>query len=709
MKKKRFFWITIGLIGLICLFFYQTIFFGKVPFPGDILVSDFQPWRSASYMGYAPGGIPNKAQYPDTVRQMYPWKTHVVKSLQNGKLPLWNPYNFSGAPLFANFQNAALYPLGILYLFLSQIDAWTILVILQPLLATLFTYLYARKIGIGTLGSILAALSYGFSGFMSVWLEYNTVGHVILWLPLILLAIENNWFGVLALSHTAALLAGHPQVYAYMFVFTSVYACFRSQHKKLVFVFSMLGVGIAGIQLIPGIELIANAARSPHDPNNLFTKILIQPWQLLALPFPNLFGNPATRTYMVADTFVGKVTTIGLIPLFFLLSAFRRKDALTRWFKVATAGVFLLITANPITYFLYKNTGSSPTLMSFLLAFSLSVLCGMGLDFWMTDKHSMKKLVTRFVQIIIILLVLGFVYRNPVSQRALFYGGLVSAATLSLFWVAINFPKFRLPAIVVLLIVHALDLFVFFNRFNPFVPKPLVFPDHPILTFLQEKTPDRYWGYGTAAIGANYATQYGIFSPEGYDPLYPKPYGQFIHNSDYFTDKTRSDAAIPSHFGDGGLSDPQKRRLLNWLSVRYILNRVENGSNAMIPDTFRKIFEFESWQIFENPDAVPRTFMENGTATIRSYAPDRIVIETQSTISGTLVITDTYYPGWNASVDTTRVPISRYGAFRSLLVPSGTHTIVMRYEPNSVKAGIFVSIVCITATLFLCRKKSFYS
>ncbi|MEK7073824.1 MAG: hypothetical protein AAB960_00670, partial [Patescibacteria group bacterium] len=193
MARKEWLWIIVILTAVISLFFYQTVFLGKVPFPGDILVSDFQPWRSSSYLGYGAGGIPNKAQYPDTIRQMYPWKTLAVESLKQGKLPLWNPYNFSGTPLLANFQTAAMYPLGVLYLFMSQMNAWTVLIVLQPLLAALFTYWYARKLGMRPEVSALAALSYGFSGFMAVWLEYSTVGQVILWLPLILLAIENRW------------------------------------------------------------------------------------------------------------------------------------------------------------------------------------------------------------------------------------------------------------------------------------------------------------------------------------------------------------------------------------------------------------------------------------------------------------------------------------------------------------------------------------
>ncbi len=780
MKKE---WVSVFLVSAIVVsfFFYKTVTRGLVPFPGDSLMSDFQPWRSASYEGYAPGGVPSKAQYPDVSRQIYPWKTLVVNSLKQGKLPLWNPYSFSGSPLLANFQSAALYPLNIFYLTFPQIDAWTLLVMLQPFLALIFTYGYMRKIGSGPLGAAMASLSYGFSGFMAVWLEYNSVGHVILWLPLILLAIEHQrekpngiWLGILAVSNSLSVLAGHPQVYAYMLAFSLTYAFFRTAARSRIsaFLFSFLGVGIAGIQLIPGIELIASSARSPHDPTNLFTKILIQPWQLLSLPFPNIFGNPATRTYWPADTFVGKVVTIGLVPLFFSLSAFRRKDAVTKWFIVAYCAILLLITANPLTYFLYRIpipliTSSSPTLMSFLFSFSLSVICGLGLDFWMTDKHSIKKLVRRSIEVVIILLILILAGKVPVTElakhasvlnRAIIYGGGIAVTTLVFFWVAITFPKIRVQTISVLLIVHTLDLFVFFARFNPFVPKAFVFPDHPVLTFLKEKSPDRYWGYGTANIPANFSAQYGIYSPEGYDPLYLSWYGQYLYSYrdgkflERFDNQTRSDAAVASSFGDGGLSNNFKSRVLSSLSVRYILDRKENGSTSQTlpPEHLEKMFETGEWRVYENKHAAPRAYFANqieyadnssqfekiffapafdpkvttilptlpielsaktasGTASILSYEPETVVIETQSSASGLLVLTDTYEAGWQAYVDGefTEIFPANY-VFRGINVPGGTHTVVFEYRPTSVVNGIILSLVSLSATIIgviIVRKK----
>src|SRR3989344_2659077 len=115
MVKKEIFLSIITSVLVAAVFFYKFVLFGQLPFPGDLLIAEYKPWRSYSFLGYNPGSYPNKAQYPDVLRQLYPWKTETIEQIKSGRLPLWNPHNFSGSPLLANFQASALYPLSLLY------------------------------------------------------------------------------------------------------------------------------------------------------------------------------------------------------------------------------------------------------------------------------------------------------------------------------------------------------------------------------------------------------------------------------------------------------------------------------------------------------------------------------------------------------------------------------------------------------------------
>lgn len=59
---------------------------------------------------------------------------------------------------------------------------------------------------------------------------------------------------------------------------------------------------------------------------------------------------------------------------------------------------------------------------------------------------------------------------------------------------------------------------------------------------------------------------------------------------------------------------------------------------------------------------------------------------------GWLVALQTYYPGWEATVDGRRVPLRRANvAFSAVPVPAGTVEVVLRYAPRSVHYGLAVS------------------
>jgi uncharacterized membrane protein YfhO len=52
-------------------------------------------------------------------------------------------------------------------------------------------------------------------------------------------------------------------------------------------------------------------------------------------------------------------------------------------------------------------------------------------------------------------------------------------------------------------------------------------------------------------------------------------------------------------------------------------------------------------------------------------------------------LADTFYPGWNATLDSKPVTIFKInGFFRGVFVPAGTHQIEFLYQPTSFYLGI---------------------
>jgi hypothetical protein len=86
--------------------------------------------------------------------------------------------------------------------------------------------------------------------------------------------------------------------------------------------------------------------------------------------------------------------------------------------------------------------------------------------------------------------------------------------------------------------------------------------------------------------------------------------------------------------------------------------------------------------------SVPTSDAPPVPAQIEEYQDDEVVIKTTTTQAGTLVLADAYYPGWEAYLDGKPVAIHPADlALRGVIVPAGTHTIVMKYEPSSFLVG----------------------
>jgi hypothetical protein len=87
-----------------------------------------------------------------------------------------------------------------------------------------------------------------------------------------------------------------------------------------------------------------------------------------------------------------------------------------------------------------------------------------------------------------------------------------------------------------------------------------------------------------------------------------------------------------------------------------------------------------------------------GTATITSYADASVEIHTSASSDAWLVLSDTYYPGWVATVDGQRTAILRGDVlFRVVPVPAGEHDVEFRFEPKSVQLGLWVSLASLLA------------
>ncbi len=110
-----------------------------------------------------------------------------VESLRQGDFPLWNPYQFSGHPFFANPQHAILYPLNGLFFLLPFDIAFNAVIILHFFLAGLFTYLFLKDLKVSSTGSLISGLILMLSGYLLSVHSLLTILLSVIWTPLIMM------------------------------------------------------------------------------------------------------------------------------------------------------------------------------------------------------------------------------------------------------------------------------------------------------------------------------------------------------------------------------------------------------------------------------------------------------------------------------------------------------------------------------------------
>jgi hypothetical protein len=215
-----------------------------------------------------------------------------VESIKHGSFPLWNPYQFSGHPLFANPQYGMLYPINSLF-FLFPFDiAFNVIIILHFFLAGLFTYLLLKDLKVNSTGALISGLIFMLSGYLLSVHSLLTILLSSVWTPLIMMffrraingqGIKNEIFTAILI--TISFLGGGIEiVYGNFFVLLIMvvfspfpyiefvadkprrYKFIRSVpiywgRIKSLFIVSVLFLLLSAIQLFPFLELFHQSIR----------------------------------------------------------------------------------------------------------------------------------------------------------------------------------------------------------------------------------------------------------------------------------------------------------------------------------------------------------------------------------------------------------------------------------------------------------------
>lgn len=703
----------------------------------------FFPWNTHSWVNFTAFVSHKELLAIDALRQIFVWKEYVALLVSHGSWPLWNPYNFSGQPLLANFQSSLFYPISWIFFFLPAIISWSVYIFVQPLIAGIGMYLFLSGRNISKIASLFGSIALVCCSFFATRYFWGVYLHPLIWIPFGLLLIDKLagkslskglFIGLLSVVLSLIILGGYPQHAVLALITITSYFFFRNPIKggAPFLVSVVVALLICSAQLLPTYELYK---QSPREQNIKIIEDAVVPAKYLStILVPDLLGSPATNNYSGDKDYTGVNTYIGIVPLIFaVFCLFKVKNRETRfWVGYAVLGLFFsyvpFIATLPSVLKIPILSSGAPWNNLFIFQFGMLILAALGFETFLRSSKKFLLVIIMVVSALIILLAFANRDSTTAIRNSFFILSFVGFTFLASF-----LPK-KFVGLSITLLMGISGLY-FVNKISPWGEKRFFYPSHAVTSFLKnEGGYYRFWGMGGATLPTNLATHYKIYDPQGYDSLWPKWYGELLAATEKETVPSiinRAEARISEQ------DNLARKKLLNLLGVKYFLDHSEtaydsNPNYLKYPSNqFILLKRWSDISIYENKDVLPRVFLaesfsvaahkdipktmfkENfpprrilleknptglaspttGKAEIIDYEPNQVTIKTSSPGKSLLFLSDTFFPGWVSRVNNIDTPIYQANyAFRAVVLPKGENQVVFSYEPTTFKIGLQLSV-----------------
>lgn len=532
-----------------------------------------------------------------------------------------------------------------------------------------------------------------------------------------------------------------------------------------------LALGLTAVQLLPTAEYLLQSQRSDAVVYDYAVNYSFWGWRILSLFSPNLFGNPGHGIYWVtADNYWEDAVYFGFIPvilaiIIFLRSIFSGKNSASHARKiilffgiVSITGLVLALGKNtPVFPFLYRyiptfNLFQAPTRFNVLLMMSGAVLAGFGFDNWkkpagrrlywsrlgtmagvgaVITSVAAKAALADAIQatylqgaleasvLFLIAGILNLTFAESTRGNRIWQAAVIAAVLADLVYAGwFSNPGLKLEANILA------QQEKWYSQGDSRVWLPPA--DEAILRF------DKYFRFDAFALPGegpdlqeiylpNTNLLFNKFAVNNYDPFIP---GRFdTWQSEVLNTLTEQDTAALAYLNIGMVHRvPADLHKIYHFTVEnaqrywfYSCAETVGSPAEALQKTNQKITHFQTGQpVYLESDGLDVSVTCSPSADAQSVLRvitdradyQKLSVETNAPVW--LVQMDTWYPGWQASVDGVLVPILRADyLFRGVFVPAGDHTIEFIYRPKSFMIGLIISgiaLVGLAAMVFIYRR-----
>jgi uncharacterized membrane protein YfhO len=566
-----------------------------------------------------------------------------------------------------------------------------------------------------------------------------------------------------------AFLAGHIQSFLFILIALFLLAIGMMIENRIrpadsmhyiggLVIAGVISFGIAAPSLLPSIEMTQNTLRTAYKYIDA-AQYSLPPAELIGLFVPGFFGRGPQDAWGPWSRV--EVGYIGVLPILLaFLAIVLRRDRVTRFFGAfAIIGLALALGGYAILHgWLFQFAPvfgqlRAPARFIVLLDFGLAVLAALGFDSLLHSLPRVSEIIfKRIVRIapwvsLLIALAAGStayaILALGQGQDAVLFARISNAANALAFFIllfalalaliiarATRFFRPRVWAVLALALIFfdVLSLGAYVDV-SPNDPGIIYHHNDSMAFMLADGGLVRIDARGTSVdsiFPADTPILYGMFSVDGDNPLVLADYDRYWQNL-----------------------GSRSSRLYDLLNVKYLIAR----KNVPVDrEKFQPVFDEQAINIYGNMRMIPRAFVvfdtqivadknaafdaihapdfeptktvvlerkvdsqpstvNSGQASVNivGYGPNEILIDTNTSNDGVLVLSEVYYPGWRAWVDDKEVFVLRADfLFRAVQLSTGSHRVRLVYDPIlfNIGAGLFALVATGLITLSLKSWKS---
>ena len=520
---------------------------------------------------------------------------------------------------------------------------------------------------------------------------------------------------------------------------------------------------LAAIQLIPTAEYLMQSQRSSAVDFSTSMSFSFWPWRIISLFAPDFFGNPAANNYWGYGAFWEDAGYFGLLSILFAYWGLGRllfrslKDdptVIDRWTLtfIGIAGFIFALGRNTFIFpFFYRyvptfDMFNGPSRYIFWTTTTLILLSAFEIDRFCHPGKINQRRISYFAVISLAIFIgalAGYFLLGKdlptiflATARMGFLGFLIFLvlrmrpvqADRFLFW------EYTLTALVVV------DLLVANWGSFPVTSINYFSESKPVGPILVDDEPKR--------LHINLSDEYDLkfhrfLRFQGYPPIenvrnaraIPLPNLNMLDDNKYLT--TNFDPMVPGGYYQwmsyiDRLPESLQKTWLVWSNVDEILKIAPNSLTGVAyekvefsnrfwwyPCAFYELSNTKSLSIIDSTvrksGEIPLVIHDDSDITDcdsnrptpliysrLSETPTEIEILYEAKDSGWIVMADTYYPGWHASIDGVAVGIQQANvAFRAIPTLKGNHTLRVVYEPTTFLISAFISGLAVLTLLIL--------